>query len=272
MLDYIDIHSHLHFKDFDTDREKIISEMEKNKIATISVGVDWETSKKEVEISQNSENIFATVGFHPDHPEISQEFVFEKEFSDLAKNSKVVAIGECGLDYFYPSDSGQIDEERKKIQKKLFEEQINLSLFCNKPLMLHMRPSKGTEDAYLDTLEILESYAKNEGEKLRGNAHFFAGSTEILKKFLSIGFTVSFTGVITFTHDYDELICSTPLDMIMSETDAPFVAPVPYRGKRNSPLYIKEVVKAIAEIRKESLELVKDKLVENAKRTFNLPI
>ncbi len=134
--------------------------------------------------------------------------------------------------------------------------------------MLHIRSSKGTYDAYYDALEILEHHAKISGNELRGNAHFFAGNLDILKRFLDIGFTVSFTGVITFTHDYDEFIRYAPLNMIMSETDAPFVAPVPHRGERNSPLYVSEVVKKIAEIRGEPLELVQKALLDNVLRNF----
>ena len=136
--------------------------------------------------------------------------------------------------------------------------------------MLHIRPSKGSQDAYDDALEILESHAKVHGEKLRGNTHFFAGNLETLKKFLAIGFTVSFTGVLTFTHDYDELVRYAPLNMLMSETDAPFVAPVPHRGSRNSPLYIPEIVSAIARIRNDPPDLVKKTLVKNAMRNFKI--
>src|SRR3990167_7830473 len=123
-------------------------------------------------------------------------------------------------------------------------------------LMLHCRA------AYDETLEILKEYKG----KIRGNSHFFAGNVEQAGRFIDLGFTCSFTGVITFTHDYDEVIKSLPLDMIMSETDAPFVAPVPYRGKRNEPSYVAEVVKKMAEIRGEELENLAKVLVHNAER------
>jgi TatD DNase family protein len=196
----------------------------------------------------------------------------DEEFSGLAKHPKVVAIGECGLDYFSwtPGVHESEIDEIKKVQKKVFEEQIELSLKVGKPLMLHIRSSKGSQDAYNDGLEILESYAKKYGDKLRGNAHFFAGHLEILKRFLALGFTVSFTGVLTFTHDYDELVRYAPLNMIMSETDAPYVAPVPHRGKRNSPLFVPEIVSAIASIRSADSVLVKKTLVENAMRNFKI--
>ncbi len=268
MSDYFDIHSHLSFPDYDADREEIISEMQKQKIATISVGVDFETSKKEVELAEKNENVWACVGVHPESAnDISYDISYEMEkISELAKHQKVVAIGECGLDYFSLTPGVQ-----KSAQKKLFEAQIDLAVKVGKPLMLHIRPSdKINFDAYFDALEILEKYHKMHGEKLRGNAHFFVGNTEVLKRFLAIGFTISFAGVVTFTHEYDEVVKYAPLESIMSETDAPFVAPAPFRGKRNSPPYVPEIVKKIAEIRNEDFELVRKTLVENAGRSFRI--
>ena len=123
-------------------------------------------------------------------------------------------------------------------------------------------------DAYEDGLEILSSYKKIHGDKLQGNSHFFAGNLDIAKKFLEIGFTLSFTGVITFADSYDEIIKHAPLDMIMAETDCPFVAPVPYRGGRCEPMHVKEVVKRIAKIRGEECENVRQTLVNNTFRMF----
>ncbi|MEI6843254.1 MAG: TatD family hydrolase [bacterium] len=266
MFEYIDIHSHLYFPYYETDLEEQIEAMKKANIATISVGTGLEKSKEALSVAEKHSNIFACVGFHPS--DLKEDSIFDTEFAELAKHSKVVAIGECGLDYF-EFHEGNV-EKIKQVQKKIFEEHIELSLQVGKPLMLHMRPSKGTMDAYFDSLEILEGYAKKHGEKLCGNAHFFAGDMEVLKRFLAIGFTVSFTGVLTFTHDYDELVRYAPLNMIMSETDSPFVAPVPYRGKRNSPAYVPEVVSAIARIRSEDPILVKKTMVENAMRNFKI--
>jgi TatD DNase family protein len=250
--------------------------MKKKNIGTISVGVDFETSKKEVELTEKHENIFACVGQHPEgaakppYGAGSENVIggFDERISELAKNPKVVAIGECGLDYFRLTENV---EEIKKTQKEIFEKQIELSLKVGKPLMIHIRPSdKINFDAYFDALEILENYAKKHGGKLRGNAHFFVGNVEVLKRFLAIDFTVSFAGVVTFTDEYNEVIRYAPIGSIMSETDAPYVAPVPHRGKRNSPLFIPEIVAAIASIRDDSPNLVQKTLVENAVKFFNL--
>ena len=262
-FDYFDIHSHLYFPDYDKDREEEIKKLKKEKIGTITVGTDFQSSKIAIEMAEAHSNLFACIGQHPG--DLKDDSVFDERLKNLADNKKVVAIGECGLDYFrLPRESDSI----KLIQKTIFEYHIDLALEKELPLMLHIRSTKGALDAYDDALGILEHHAKISGDKLKGNAHFFAGDLEILKRFLAIGFTVSFTGVITFTVDFDELIRFTALDMILSETDAPFVAPVPHRGKRNSPLYVPEVVKKIAEIRGESLDMVKKALISNTERQF----
>ena len=263
--EYFDIHSHLYFPDYDKDREEEIERMKKAKIGTIVIGTNFDSSQKAIELVEKHENFFACIGQHPE--DLNADSVFDERLKGLAQHKKVVAIGECGLDYFRLTEN---INSMKLIQKTVFEYHIDLAISKNFPLMLHIRPSKGTQDAYLDSLNILEHHAKIVGGKLRGNAHFFAGNKEILERFLAIGFTVSFTGVITFTHDYDELIKLTPLNMIMAETDAPFVAPVPHRGKRNSSLYMPEVVKRIAEVKNESLDKVKQALMANTIRQFNL--
>lgn len=263
-MNYFDIHSHLYFKDFDTDRDRVILNMKERGIYTVSVGTNLETSKQAIKLAEENENLFASVGVHPAHFDSD---VFDKEFEDLVKHPKVVCIGECGFDYF--RTEGDLISI-KKIQKDLFEKQIQLSLDSGKSLMLHCRPSKGSMDAYLDTLYILESYKTDLPSKIFGNAHFFAGDLDILKRFLDLGFTVSFTGVITFTKDYDELIKYAPNDMIHAETDAPFVAPTPFRSKRNSPEYIDIIVKKMAEIKSIKEEDLRLDLLKNAKKLFAL--
>lgn len=267
-FEYFDVHSHLYFPDYDGDREEEIEKMKKEKIGTIAVGTGFEASKKCIELAEKHENIFACIGQHP--ADLNKDSVFEEKLQKLAEHEKVVAIGECGLDYFRLPDDPALAEELKSIQKTIFEYHIDLALANDLPLMLHIRSSKGTNDAYYDALEILEKHDKLAGERLRGNAHFFAGDTDILRRFLAIDFTISFTGVITFTRDYDELIKYTPLDMILSETDAPFVAPIPHRGSRNSPLYVPEVVSRIAMVKNEPLEVVKQAIIANTKRVFGI--
>jgi len=251
MPKYFDIHSHLNFPDYWKNFDEVIRRLKETETHTMVVGTDLESSKKAVELADKYEEIYACIGVHPvDNP--SQSFEKEK-FEDLIKHSKVVAVGECGMDFFH-ADKG-VDYDR---QKKLFSDQLDFATTHDKPIMIHAR------DAYEELLEILKPIKSKCGVKLRGNIHFFTGSMEVAKRLFNIGFTISFTGVITFTRDYDEVIKSAPLEMIMSETDAPYVAPVPYRGKRNEPSYVSEVVKKIAEIRGEGEEVVRATLVNNA--------
>jgi TatD DNase family protein len=262
-FEYFDVHSHIYFPDFDKDREEEIEKIKKEKIGTITIGTDFESSQKAIEITEKHKNFFACIGQHPG--DLQGDSVFDERLSDLADHERVVSIGECGLDYFRMDPN---DTELKTIQKTIFEYHIDLAISKQKPLMLHIRSSKGTTDAYKDALDILEHHHKISGDTLKGNAHFFAGDIDILRRFLNIGFSVSFTGVITFTSDYDEFIKFLPIDSILSETDSPFVAPVPHRGKRNSPLYIKEVVKRMSELRGVEEETLKKALIDNTLRVF----
>ncbi len=258
-MNYFDIHSHLNFKDFDADRETVIERMELGETGTIVVGTDYESSKWAVDLAQAHEHIWACIGVHPVDDPVKH---FEKEkFGELVHHLKVVAVGECGLDFFHVDK-----EEDVERQKKLFLEQVDFAILHDKPLMIHSR------DAYEELLDILEPLQKLHGHKLRGNVHFFAGSLEVAKRFWAINFTTSFTGVITFARNYDEVIKHAPLEMLMSETDAPFVAPVPHRGKRNEPAYVSEVVKKIAEIREEDEEVVQKALLSNVSRVFGISV
>ena len=262
MYEYIDIHSHLHFKDFDSDRHDVLNMMKEEGIATIAIGTDYEESQKAIKLAEENENIYATIGFHPaDHS--TDIFDYDK-FLELARHKKVVAIGECGLDYFHHTKS-------KDEQVRLFKDHIRIAEEIDKPLMLHVRPKEGM-DAYNEAIDILKEEKKKSGGKLKGNFHFFVGDLETVKKVLDLGFTVSFSGVITFVKDYIDVVKFVPLDMIHAETDSPYVAPVPFRGKRNSPLYVKSIVEKIANIKGLDIEEVKAQLIKNAKRDFDIKV
>lgn len=258
--EYIDAHCHLAFAQYDTDRTEVVERLKTEKVWAIGVGCDADSSRAEAELAAaHGQGFFTVVGQHPSD---KREEVFDENiYRELLKNPKVVGIGECGLDYSKESTDHVVEEKR---QHELFEKHISLALDLDKPLMLHCR------DAYDEVLEILKPYSVKYGSKLRGNVHFFAGTIAQAQAFIDIGFTLSFTGVITFAKAYEEVVRFVPLDRMLSETDAPFVAPVPYRGKRNDPVYVKEVVKKIAEIKGEDLETVKKQLVGNAVRLFGL--
>ncbi len=258
---YIDIHTHLNLDAFTEDGVAVGEHTRAEGVAYINIGTGKETSEKAVRLAHDTDGVFATVGMHPTHTagEHAETFSYD-EFKTLASNPKVVAIGECGLDYF------RVDKAMQEKEEEVFIEHIRLANEVGKPLMLHIRPSEGGMDAYEDALRILKAHAK-----VLGNVHFFAGTYDIAQQFWDIGFTTSFTGVITFASQYDEVIKNAPLDMLHGETDAPYVAPVPYRGKRNEPLHVREVYKRIAEIREEDAEMVRATLIENAVRVFGLP-
>jgi len=277
-MKYIDIHGHVIFPVYDPDRAEVIKRCDENDIGLINVGTDFETSYSAVELAKKYSNMWAIIGLHPVHageshndptetglnenkqigPKSFQVFDSDK-FLPLAKDSKVVAIGECGLDYFH-SRPEDIDKQKKELEK-----QIDFANRVNKPLMLHVRNAKTGPSAYMEVVGMLRARAN-----VKANFHFFAGDIEDLKNILDIGGTVSFTGVITFARNYDELIKYAPKDRIMTETDCPFVAPAPYRGKRNEPSYVIEVVKTIAKIRGEDEDVVAKQLVQNAKDFFSI--
>jgi len=272
--EYLDIHSHLHFEAFNADRDEVMKRTLLGGVWMINVGTQKKTSQDAVMLSeQYDDGVYATVGLHPMHTEKSYHDknelpegyngeVFDTPYyRQLAKHRKVVGIGECGLDYY------RLSKSTKEKQIKAFLSQINLANELQKPLMLHIRPSQGSYDAYIDAYEILKSDAK-----VKGNVHFFVGDEETAKKFWNLGFTTSFTGVITFTHDYDDVIKHAPLDMIMAETDCPYVAPVPERGKRNEPLFVKEIVKRIAYIKNMEEGEIKASIMKTASAMFRIDI
>lgn len=276
---YIDLHSHLQFEDFNTDREMILKEMQEKNVITINVGTTIETSRAGLELAtQYPERCYATVGLHPVYAEEGNN-VSLTEFDALCTEQKVVGIGECGMDFFRVKDSGidtkKVDihdenvenasmkyaestEGNYDIQEKVFEEQIQLAQEYSLPLMLHVR------DSYQKTLSILSKYFKTGGVEYRGNAHFFVGSQEEAQAFLDLGFSISFTGVITFVPAYADLVRFVPLERMFAETDSPYVSPAPFRGKKNTPVHVIEIYKKIAEIKQVPLEVVRETLYRNA--------
>ena len=262
-IKYIDIHSHLNFPDYDADREEVIAKMKELGVATITVGTSLETSQSAVALAEKHENIFACIGIHPvDEMHNGDHCAFdEAAFEELVKHPKVVAIGECGLDY---GKDGVIDGDHCANQKRLFSQQIDFAAKHDKPIMIHAR------NAAEDILKLLAEKKKQYGDKLRGNAHFFTGSPEEAQSYIDLGFSVSFTGVITFAREYARTIKAVSLDHMMSETDSPFVSPIPYRGSRNDPTRVIEVVKKMAEIKGVSEEEAAKIFLNNAVAKFNL--
>lgn len=268
----IDSHCHLQFAVYDEDRAEVIERCRQQGVGAICVGTDWETSREAVELAKQHDTIWATVGFHPGHvvpsgfddPDegtkaATREPFDAKKFEELAQHSRVVGIGECGLDYFRIRNH---ESGIKEKQEKVFLEQIELAQRLKKPLAIHCRPSPKSQDAYLEALDILRSVSA------MGVIHFFTGAVETAQKILEQGFFIALPGVITFAKEYDDLVRYVPLDRVLVETDAPYAAPVPYRGKRNEPVYVIEVAKKIAEIKNISFDQVVLQSVENTKNLF----
>ena len=261
---YIDIHSHLNLKPLSNDIEAVVLRMKEKGVLTITVGTDLETSKRAIEISEKYPEIsWATVGLHPSETE--SKYTDISAYLELAKHPKVVAIGECGLDYFRLPENNEEQERIIKSQKEIFSKHIEIAKELNRPLMIHARPSKGSMDAYFDAIEILSNH-----ENLKVNFHFFVGDIEVAKKIIENGWSVSFDGPITFSQDYYEVIKFLPISNIMAETDAPFAAPALYRGKVAEPWMVEEVVKKIAEIKELELEVVREKILLNSQKFFSL--
>lgn len=266
MLKVFDSHTHVQFPNYDQDRKEVIERALKNGVGMINVGTDKKTSALAAEIAERypKDPIYASVGLHP--TDIKEGFDYEY-YKKLAQKEKVVAVGECGLDYFRLENKNK--EEEIKKQKELFIEQIKLATDLSLPLMVHCRPSAGSEDAYEDLYKIIKPFADKISNVV---IHFFIGSAETAKKFLELGFYFTFGGVITFTKDYDETIKRVPLEKILTETDAPFVAPQSQRGKRNEPSFITEVVEKLAEIKNISPKEMANYSWQNAQKAFNLTL
>ncbi len=273
---YVDVHTHVNLNAFAEDRDEVVLRTLEAGVAHINVGTQQDTSRAAVALAEKyDEGVYASIGLHPVHTAKSyhdeQEFgeeakgftsrgeEFDHDFyHTLALHEKVVAIGECGLDYY------RLTEDTLARQREAFSAQIALANEVKKPLMLHIRPGEGG-DAYKDAWEMLTAEAQ-----VHGNVHFFAGNVEQASRFFDMGYTISVTGVITFTHDYDEVVRYAPLDMIHAETDAPYVTPVPHRGKRNEPHHVQSVVAKIAELKNMDVEKVRTQLRENARRVFGI--
>lgn len=256
-MNFVDTHCHLDDEKFTDDLAAVI-ERAKNAGVTriINFGSTLKSSVKVVELTEKFNGLFAGVGIHPeeiaDFDKNSAEKIFE-----LAANKKVVAIGEIGLDYYWEKDS-----DKRLMQQKIFIEQLDIARQLNLPVCIHEREAHG------DALKIL----KSEGKNLRGVMHCYSGSLEMARELWKMGWLTGFDGPLTFKNSakLPEIVKAAPRDMILIETDAPYLAPVPNRGKRNEPSFVIDVAKKIAEIRGETLETVAQYTTENAEKLYNI--
>ncbi len=287
---FFDAHTHVQFSGFDADRAAVIARAIAADVRLVNVGTQKDTSRAAVRLAHAypAGRMFAAIGLHPIHTgrsyhdadelgggDAAKAFtsrgeIFDMDYyTELARDPVTVAIGECGLDYFHFND----DEPREMQiarQKDAFLGQIDLSRESGKPLMIHCR------DAFGDLIDFLKPHA---ADLPPGVVHFFTGTPADARALLDLGFSFTFGGAITFPPRkgmaqgmYDEVIRLIPPDRLLSETDAPYVAPAPFRGKRNEPAYVVHAVARLAALKDVPPEEMKARIWENAKRIFKLPL
>lgn len=247
----IDSHAHYDDSSFDADREEILRELFSGEICKIvNIGCSVKSSYSSVKLAEEYAGIYAAVGLHPD---AADEIDRIGEIRSLCGNKKAVAVGEIGLDYHY-------EEHGRDIQKKAFEEQLKLAAELDMPVVIHSR------DAWEDTMELLRKY------RPKGVMHCFSGSAETAREIVGMGMYVGFTGVVTFKNAKKALkaLEAVPLDRLLVETDCPYMAPEPNRGKRNYSGYLPYTVAAMAAVKGVSPDEMAEITTENAERLFNI--
>ncbi|MDF2592530.1 MAG: hydrolase, TatD family [Clostridia bacterium] len=251
-----DTHAHLDDDRFDEDRRQIIEQCKAEGVELIlNAASNLETSLSSIALSKEYDFIYASVGVHP-HDAKSMDNKTTEILSDLAANTKVKAIGEIGLDYHY-------DFSPREVQKQRFMEQIDLAKQLKLPIIVHDRESHG---------DIMDIFNKMNVSGMGGVLHSFSGSVEMARECLKLGFYLSVSGPLTFKNNVKtvEVVREIPLDMLLIETDSPYLTPAPYRGQRNYPGHVRYVAEKIAEIKGLTFDEVARTTLENGKKLFNI--
>ena len=257
-MEFIDTHCHLNDEKFSADLDEVVKRAKNfgvNRI--INFGDTLKSSAQVVKLAETFDGMYAGVGVHPEEIENFDENKSVEKIVELAANKKVVAIGEIGLDYYWEKNSAV-----RLAQQKIFVRQLDIARQLNLPVCIHER------DAHGDALKIL----KSEGKNLRGVLHCFSGSLEMAREVWKLGWLIGIDGPLTFKNSakLPEIVKAAPREMILLETDAPYLAPMPNRGKRNEPAYLVDVAKKLAELRGEELEDVAAYTTENAERLYEI--
>ncbi|MFA4999902.1 MAG: TatD family hydrolase [Patescibacteria group bacterium] len=282
---FIDTHAHVNFSAFKDDAEEVIRRSLDNETWMILVGSEFKTSNRALDYANKYERgVYAAIGLHPVHLEagrvetgetgVGASFQARPEEFDygsyerLAKFEKVVAIGEIGLDYYHLNPAQDLQAVKKK-QQAVFAQQLLLARSLDKPVIIHCRQAH--DDLYAMLLEFKKEYGDLvPSDRPWGVVHCFSGDEDLAWKYFRLGLLISFTGLITFSQQWDDLIRKVPLDKIMIETDSPYMTPEPYRGQRNEPLLVQYVAKRIADIRNINIEKVADISTNTAKNLFRI--
>lgn len=255
-MTFVDTHTHLYFPEYDDDREQMILRAREAGVKTfVNVGTDVDSSKMCLDYAKKYEDVYATAGIHPHDAKDATPDAMD-EIEALLAEERVLALGEIGLDYFH-------NHSTKETQQKVLRQFFAMYQKSSKPLVIHCR------DAYEDFAQILKEEIS---DTVRGVMHCFSSDKETMKTFLDLGFHISFAGPLTYKKNDElrEACIACPEDRLLFETDAPFLAPQAYRGKRNETAYIVETLKLAAEIRKTSLEALGEQTTRNACRLFGI--
>jgi TatD DNase family protein len=262
---FIDSHAHLEMEQFDADREQMLARAREagvEAIVAIGSGTGPGSLDCGIQLAEQHDFIYATIGIHPHEAKLASDADFE-EMGKLAKRPKVIAWGEIGLDYFY-------DHSPREVQQQVFLRQLSLAQAAKLPIVIHCRPSDNSDDAWQECLKLLREHWAASG--LGGILHCFTGTWAHAAQALDMGFMISFAGNVTFpkAQQIREAAKQVPLDRMLIETDSPFLAPVPHRGKRNEPSFVKEVARQLGELRGLSAEDVGLQTANNFYRFFSL--
>jgi len=263
---FVDSHAHLEMEQFNPDREQVIARARENGIETIlAIGSGTGPGSLDcaIQLAAQHEFVYATIGIHPHEAKLASESDFE-ELAQLATRPNVIAWGEIGLDYFY-------DHSPRDVQQRVFLKQLEIAQAAKLPIVIHCRPSDGSDDAWDDCLRLLHAHWAPSG--LRGILHCFTGTWIHASNAIDMGFMISFAGNVTFpkAQQIRDAAKQVPLDRMLIETDSPFLAPVPHRGKRNEPLFVREVARQLGELRGLSSGEIGLQTARNFYRFFSLP-
>jgi TatD DNase family protein len=262
---FVDSHAHLEMEQFRADREQVLARAREAGIETIvAIGSGTGPGSLDcaIQLAERYDFLYATIGIHPHEAKLASDADFE-EMAQLAKRPKVIAWGEIGLDYFY-------DHSPRQVQQQVFLRQLSLAQAAKLPIVIHCRPSDNSDDAWQECLKLLREHWAASG--LGGILHCFTGTWAHAAQALDMGFMISFAGNITFpkAHQIHEAAKQVPLDRMLIETDSPFLAPVPHRGKRNEPSFVREIARLLGELRGLSTEDVGLQTANNFYRFFSL--
>lgn len=300
---FIDTHCHVHFQAYKDDVDDVVRRSLDDGIGMITVGTQSTTSKNGIALAEKYDGVWCTIGLHPNHLH-RQEFVDDDEMAPddkmrplvaietdgvkiktreehfdpeyyraLVRHPKVVAIGEFGLDYYRLPPNVDI-EKLKHDQADAVRMQLRFATETDKPVVIHCRDGSDvpSASAHADQAALIEEEIARGGLKRRGVIHCFTGTATEAARYGELGFLVSITGIVTFGKNVQEMVRAVPLEQIMLETDAPYLTPLPYRGKRNEPRYVEYVAQKIAELKGVSVDEVATITTSNAARLFGLPL